>query len=205
MTLANGLWTEDAVHIWSDTAWWRHAMTPLRCIEMHAAKIILGEQFPWALINTGTAEGLGAIASALDSAQPRDWWQLRECLLGVMAGIVGKTSERALIASYDDKPRLTLIDTEGFHGHPPLTVMELRPFQICSNGHRPETMRLIEAGVTVESMADIIRAQAHDWDHDEGALIAGTIGRATVTRECVKLVEVDELPEPVAAERVAWI
>lgn len=198
MTLANGLWTEDAVHIWSDTAWWRDATTPQRRIEMHAPKIILGEQFPWALVNSGTAEGIGAIASALDKVQPRDWWQLRECLLGVLAGLVGKTGERTLIASFADKPRLTLIDTEDFHGHPPLTVMELRPFQICSNGHRPEMMRLIEAGVTVESMADVIRSQHADWDHDEGALIAGTIGRVTVTREGVELTVVDELPDPMA-------
>lgn len=196
MTLANGLWAEDAVHIWSDTAWWRDAKTPQPRIEMHAPKIILGEQFPWALVNSGTAEGLGAIASALDKAQPRDWWQLRECLLGVFEGLVGKTGQRTLIASYDDKPRLTMIDSEDFLGHPPLSVMEIRPYQVCSSGRRPEVELLIEAGVTVDSMTGIIRAQHADWSHEEGGLIAGTIGRVRVARDGLEVAEVDVLPDP---------
>lgn len=197
MTLANGILGEDAVHLWSDTAWWRDARTPERRIELHAPKIIVGERFPWALINSGTSEGSYAITSALAKVQPRDWWQLRGCLLNVMAGFVGKTGERTLIASFDDKPRLTMIDTEDFLGHPPLTVMGLSPFYTCSNGHQPEMIKLLDAGVTVETMPSIIRSQHADWDHDEGALIAGTIGRASVTRCGVDLVEVDELPNPV--------
>lgn len=142
---------------------------------------------------------MNALAVALDKARPRDWWQLREAVLGVLAGFIGKSGERTLIASYDDKPRLTMIDSEDFAGHPPLTVMGLSPFYICSNGHRPEMMRLMDAGVTVDTMADVIRSQHADWDHDEGALIAGAITGVRVSRFGVEPFEVDELPEPMAA------
>jgi len=199
MTLANGLWTKQAVYLWSDTAWWQDAENNRRTIAMHHAKMVIGEDWPFALVTSGTGPGIGAVAAAVDTARPRDFWQLRETVLGALAGLVGVSGERTLIASFDDKPRLTMIDTEDFLGHPPLTVMELRPFQVCSSGRRPKVARLIEAGVTVETMPEIIRAQHADWRHSEGTLIAGTIGRARVSRDGVELVQVDELPDPMGA------
>lgn len=144
-----------------------------------------------------------AIAKALDKARPLDFWQLRETVLGALAGFVGKTGERTLIASFADKPRLTVIDTEEFGGNPPLTVMEARPWMIGSGAGRPEVMRLIEAGVTVDTMRDIIRAEHADWDHEAGALIAGSIVGVRVSRFGLEAFDVDELPDPTAIERVA--
>lgn len=199
MTLANGLWSEEAVYLWGDTAFWQHVGTPNALVAFHAPKIIIGDGWPYALINTGTLEGMTSIAKALERHRPQDFWQLRECILEALAGCVGKTGERTLIASFAEKPRLTLIDTEDFLGHPPLTVMELRPYQICSNGHTPEVVRLIEAGVTVDSMKEVIRAQHADWNHDEGALIAGTITCVRVSRYGLDAFEVDNLPDLVTS------
>ena len=199
MTLSNGLWTPDAVYLWSDTAHWINPDKPQRQIVAHAAKIAIGEGWPYAFVTSGTLLGIEAVASAVVDARPRDFGELRDCIRSELADFVGKTGERTLIASFADKPRLTLIDTEEFGGHRPLTVMELRPFQICSNAGRPETMRLIDAGVTVDSMTDIIRAQHRDWEHDVSALIAGTICRARVTRFGVETTDIEVLPDPTMA------
>jgi hypothetical protein len=199
MTLANGLWTADSVYLWSDTATWMGAETAQRTIVTHIPKIAIGEGWPYAFVTSGTVQGVATVASAVSKALPRNFQELRDCIQSALADFVGKTGERTLIASFADKPRLTLIDTEEFGGHPPLTVMELRPFIACSNAGRPETMRLIDAGVTVDSMTDIIREQHRDWDHNDGALIAGKIGRVRVSRFGVEACDLEELPDPIRA------
>ncbi|MFN3473838.1 MAG: hypothetical protein ACK4ZW_07310 [Blastomonas sp.] len=201
MTLANGLWTKSAVYLWSDTAYWASAYSAKRRIVMHQPKLAVGEDWPYAFVTSGNSTGLAAVASAVLRGRPRNFWELRDCVRGALAEFVGKgDGGRTLIASFADQPRMTMIDSEQFCEYPPLTVMELRPQQICSNAGRPETMRLIEAGVTVDTMPDIIRAQHSDWDHENGALIAGTIGRVKVTRRGVEAADIDELPDPTAGK-----
>lgn len=59
--------------------------------------------------------------------------------------------------------------------------------------------REVAKGVTPDSMTRIIRQQHRDCLLDGNWPLAGKVTRARVSREGVELVEVDELPEPVAA------
>ena len=194
MTLQNGLWTEGAVYLWSDSALWTPPPRPE--IHAYAPKIAVSDDWPFAFVTCGTVGGVRGVAQAVLDAAPANFWELRRTVQEALAPFVGKSGERILIASYADQPRLTLIDSEEYLGHPPLTALELRPFLVCSGADRPQVMPMIEAGVSVETMPYIIRAQHADWDHDEGCLIAGKIGRVKVTRDGVEGADIDELHDP---------
>ena len=102
-----------------------------------------------------------------------------------------------MIAAYEGGPELVIIGTKELGGYPPLFPVPIRPKMISSDSEA--IRREVAKGVTVESMGRIIRQQHADSHLDGHWPLAGKVTRARVSRDGVEFVEVDDLPDPMAA------
>lgn len=121
------------------------------------------------------------------------------CIQNAMAAHVDHdwpAGQRVLIAGYEDGPHLYLVTTEALGGYPPLAPLPIRTHMI--SGGSEAIRREVAKGVTLDTMGRIIRQQHADCLLEGNWPLAGKVTRARVSAEGVELVEVDELPEPVA-------
>lgn len=198
MTLQNGLLTPDAAYLWSETGMftWQEK----RLIGHDPCKILAGSGWPWALLHSGTYDvweplecslGIERVAS-LGALVERIQWALQPHLSHDWPN-----GQRVLIAAYEGGPHLILVTTEEMGGYPPLTPLPIRTHMI--SGGSEAITREVAKGVTVESMARIIRQQHADCMLDDNWPLSGKVTRARVSCSGVELDVVDELPEPMAA------
>lgn len=197
MTLQNGLRTPDAAYLWSDTGMYSWDE---RQLLHHENKIFAGHGLHWAFVHSGTSDVSDEIEGAVCAAMPHTLAALVPCIQSALKPHLGHNwpgPQRVLIAAFEvNRPHLLLISTwQAAAGYPPLSPIPT-PHMVSSYS---EAIRAeVAKGVTVERMARIIRQQ-HAESHLDGHWpLSGKVTRARVSREGVELVEVDELPDPMA-------
>lgn len=203
MTLQNGLLTPDAAYLWSETGMYSWDEKQL---VRHENKIFGGFGLPWAMVHSGTADVSDDIEDAICEAQPITLAALIPCLQSALGPHLGHDwpgGQRVLIAAYEGGPHLLIIGTRELAGYPPLAPVPISSKMVSSDSEA--IRREVAKGVTPDSMVRVIRQQ-HAESHLEGHWpLAGKVTRARVSRDGVELVEVDDLPDPMAGvvERAA--
>lgn len=198
MTLQNGLLTPEAAYLWSETGLFSWEEKHL--VGHDPCKIHVGTSWPWALIHSGTEDVWRPLECSFGIEQPPSLGALIERVqwgLHLHLDHEWPSGQRVLIAAFEGEPRLIYVATEEVQGYPPLAPLPIRTHMI--SGGSEAIRREVAKGVTVESMGRIIRQQHADCLLEGNWPLTGKVTRARVSAEGVELVEVDELPEPVAA------
>lgn len=194
MTLQNGLVTQSAAYLWSETGLFTWET---RELVGHENKIFVGAGWPWALIHSGTEDVWSEVEYAICAAQPSSLGVLVDCIQAALKPHLGhewQGGQRVLIAAYDEGPQLLIIGTKELAGYPPLAPVPIHPHMVSSDS--AAIRREVSRGVTPETMAGIIRQQHKDSTLEGHWPLAGKVTRARVSRDGVDVIELDELPDP---------
>ncbi|MEM6827679.1 MAG: hypothetical protein AAF553_07020 [Pseudomonadota bacterium] len=196
MTLQNGLRTDDAAYLWSDTACYGFDGQ----FRYHDAKLLVSDSFPFAFVHSGMSDVGDRVTQGLAASKPSTYPALVEAVVGALKTPTASEQscaggERVLIASFDDRPRLTLIADKPTVGYPAFEPLETR--KIVSGESEAIHAASERAGADPDGMLHIIETQALEpLDFDSAQPVAGNIMHAKVTRERVELSLVAVLPDP---------
>lgn len=194
MTLQNGLLATNASYIWSDTGMY----SLQREFLFHQPKIAVSDDWPYAILHSGTSDVSQAVDVEIDTARPQTHGALIQCIQrGLKAHLNNpywEGPQRTLVASFDGCARLTAVDTTSLGGYPPLQPVPIRTHLISSKSEA--ILKEIAGGVTAQTMPRVIGQQHAESALDDHWPIAGKIVRAKVTSAGVELAELADLPDP---------
>ena len=190
MTLQNGLLTEGAAYLWTDTAFYQDSE-----VKGHLPKIGTVEDLNCAYVHSGTIGGMGALQDNIAFHRPKTYMELERLVQATLGQFVQSPFQQsALIAAFDGRPRLTLIGTEYQTDHAPLTAIPVSHY-ICSSEDDPFIIAEEKRGLTPDAMPYVIRAQHLDHGREKSALFSGHIMQAKVSAAGLETDTVDFLPD----------